>query len=489
MSSNESYYNNMGHPVPRVTVRELSSPDDITPCGTPPLPSHPSAPRLSPQHTGNNNDIEDAVSLTSAEDSVAASAENLGHVFNGIPEPGDYSDIVHDGDMPLLPIEIELIEKERGRARAVARDIAFAQALSEASQGQAGPWSGYAGGAPQDHRGPHGHKCAWHGLSLAATRTSDASVPDGCLCGKDGIIGHAPPAACSVPRPSAAVRMNTSNTSSSLGGFSITKHVLGSRDGSAYHPNTSDWSLDSIATINGSLPNYPQRYLDRPFPSHIHQSFSPAGDAAQKHAREAERQFQANAPTERDSLESNPNLNPVVGTAISGRLVTPSVISLHTISPPASVHNGVPKSTFMIDNSAVDEHLLNFAAPGGVTGYDSPGTNRARGRSRQRRDSSTHHSFSSLSHFAHLTVDTSLRTKTICLIILCVFLALSGTVLWLMSKKKMHIAAGIFSLFILGAATLKLGSECLRAFGLRKGEISDLERSVGMAQKNIASLI
>ena len=109
----------------------------------------------------------------------------------------------------------------------------------------------------------------------------------------------------------------------------------------------------------------------------------------------------------------------------------------------------------MADNSSIDEHLPNFAAPGGVNGYDSPGTNRARGGFPERRDSSTHHSFSSLSHFAHLTVDTSLRTKIACLIILCVFLALSGTVLWLMSEKKMHIAAGIFSLFTLGAATLK----------------------------------
>ena len=482
----------MGQPVPRVTVRESSSPDDITPYGTSPPPSHPCAPRLSPQHTGDNNDIEDAVSLTSAEDFVAASAENLGHVFNGIPEPGDYSDIVHDGDMPLLPIEIELIEEERARAKAVARDRAFAQAFSEASQGQAGPSSGYAGGAPQDHRGPHGHRCAWHGLSLAATRTSHASVPDGCICANnfpDGIIRHAAPAACSVPRPLPAYRMNTNNTSSSLGGFSITQHVFGSPASIEFHPNTLDWPVDSIATINGSSSNYLQRYLDGPFPSNLHRSFRPADAAAHELAREAEKQFQADAPTERGSLESNPDLNPVVGTAMSGRVVTPSVISIHTISPPASVYNGVPKSTFMVDNSALDERLRNFAAPGGVTGYDSPGTNRARGRSRERRDSSTCHSFSSLSHFAYLTVDTSLRTKIFCLIILCVFLTLSGSVVWLMSEKKMHIAAGILSLFILGAATLKLGSECLRAFGLKKGKVSDLERSVGMGQKNVTSLI
>lgn len=481
----------MGHLVPRVTVRELLSPNNMTPCGTPPSASHPSAPRLSPQHTGDNSDIADAVSLTSAEDFVAPSAENLGHVFSGIPEPGDYSDIVSDGDMPLLPIEIELIEEERARARAVARDSAFAQALSEAFQRKAGPSSGYAGGAPQDHRGPHGYRCAWHGLSLAATRTSDASVPDGCICGNnapDGIIGHVASAACSVLSPLPAVRMNTSNTSSSLGDFSITQHVLGSRAGNAYLPNASDSSADSIATVNGSR-NYPQRYLDGPFPSHTQQTFHPAGIVAQEIAGEAERLFQTSAPTERDSLESHLDLNPVVGTAMSGRVVTPSVISIHTISPPASVYNGVPKSTFMIDNSTVDEHLRNLAAPGGVTGYDSPGTNRARGNSCERRDSSTHHSFSSLSHFAHLTVDTSLRTKFACLIILCVFLALGGTVLWLTSKRRMHIAAGIFSLFILGAATLKLGSECLRAFGVRKGEVSDLESSVGVGQKNVASLI
>ena len=465
----------MGRPVPRVAIRELSSPDDITPCGTPPQPSHPSAPRLSPQHTGDNNDIDDGVSLTSAEDSVAPSAENMVHAFHKIPEPGDYSDIVHEGDMPLLAIEIELIEEER------ARDRAFARALSEVSQ--ADPSSGYAGGAPQDHRGPHRFRCAWHGLSLAATRTSNELRPAGCLCGSndiDGIIGQSASAACSVPRRPETARANTNNTAnSSLGGFDITQHVLGSRPANTNHPNRSDWSADSHATIGGVSAHLSKRYVDG--------AFHPGDDAVQELARVAERQFQADAPTERDSLESAPDVSSFVGTAMSERVVTPSVISVHSISPPASVYNGVPKSTFMIDNSSVDENLCNFSALDGVTGYDSPGANRA--RSRQRRDSSTHHSFSSISHLAHLTVDTSLKSKVACLVILCIFLCLSGTILWLVAVKRMHIAGGIFSLFILGAATLKLGNECLRAFGLKKGEVSDLERSVGVGQKNVASLI
>lgn len=482
----------MSHPVPRVTIKELSSAEDITPHGTPRPPSiayHPSAPCLRHQRSGDKTDIDDAVSLTSAERSVAPSAEILSHVFNDIPEPGDYSDIVHDGDMPLLPIEVELIEKERARARAVARSRAFARALSEASQ--AGPSRGYAGEAPQDRSGPHGHRCAWHGLSLAPTLTSNNARPSGCNCGtnaEDGIIGQASPAICFVPRRPSAARVNTNNTNSSLGGFSITQHVLGSRAGNAYCSNTSDWSADSIVAIHGSSPNYPWRYLEGPFQCNFHRSFRPGGNAVQEVACQAERPSEANAPTERDSLESAREVC-VVGTAISGTVLTPPVISIHSISPPASVYNGVPKSTFIFDNSAVDEHIRSVGAPGGVTGYDSPSANRARGRSRERRDSSTHHSFSSLSHFAHLTVDTSLRTKIACLIILCVFLALSGTVVWLMSKTKMHIAAGIFSLFILGVATFKLGSECLRSFGLKNGEVIDLERSVGVGQKNIASLI
>lgn len=492
MSSNESYHNNIGHPVPRVTVRELSSPDDIASCGTPSPPSHPSAPRLSPQHTGDNNDIDDNVSLIPAEGSVAPSAENLGLAFNRDYEVGASGEIKAVGsDMSLLPIEVELIEAERARDR----DRAFVRALSEAYQ--AGPSSGYAGGAPQDHTGAHGHRCAWHGLSIAATRTSDASVPDGCECREsesNRIIGDAAAAASSVSRRPSAARVHTNHTSSSLGGFSITQHVLGSRAGNAYHPNNLDWSADSLATIGGASPYNPQRYLDGPFPFHIHQSVRPGDAAAQElSAWELERQRQANAPTERDSLDSLQSLEPrpdgisIAGTAMPVRVVTPSVISIHSISPPASVYNGVPKSTFIIDNSSVDEHLSNVRAPGGVTGYDSSGANRTRGR--QRRNSSTHHSFSSLSHFAHLTVDTSLRTKICCLIILCIFLGLSATVLWLMSIKRMPLPAGIFCLFLLGAATLKLGCECLRAFELKKGEVSDLERSVGVGQKNVASLI
>lgn len=492
MPSNESYHNNMGQPVPRVTVTQLSSLGEITLCGTPPPPSHPSAPRLGPQHTENNDDIDDNVSLTLAEGSVAPSAGNLGDAFNRDYEVRASGEIKAVGsDMSLLPIEVELIEAERARER----DRAFERALIEAYQ--AGPSSGYAGGAPQDHCGAHGHRCAWHGLSIAATRTSAASVPYGCQCRESDsneIIGHAAAAAYSVPRRPSAARVHTNHTSSSLGGFSITQHVLGSRAGNAYHPHNLDWSADSLPTMGGVSPYDPQRYLDGPLPSQIHQSVRPRDAAAQElSAWELERQHQANAPTERDSLDSLQSLEPrldgisIFGTAMPGRMVTPSVVSIHSTSPPASVYNGVPKGTFIIDNSAVNEHLSNFHVPGGVAGYDSPGANRARGR--QRRDSSPHHSFSSLSHFAHLTVDTSRRTKICCLIILCIFLGLSATVLWLMSIKRMPVPAGIFCLFVLGAATLKLGYECLRAFGLKKGKVSDLETSVGVGQKNVASLI